>query len=373
MGNESTGEVHAACQLFRNQGDGTFIDVAQSAGVTNDRFTKGVIWGDFNDDRFPDLYVSNLDGPNRLYRNERDGTFTDVAVQLGVTEPASSFPCWFWDFDNDGILDIFASAYFGDIADSAAAALGKPFQSALPCLYRGDGKGGFEEVGNMWNLKKPSLPMGANFADLDGDGYLDFYLGTGDPDYMNLMPSLMYRNQNGTTFADVTISGGFGNLQKGHAIAFADFDNDGDLDVFAQMGGAFPGDRYNDSLYENPGFGNHWLSVRLVGKRSNRSAIGARIRVVAIEETTKFTIHRRVNSGGTFGANPFRQHIGIGKANKIDRLEIMWPTTGITQRFEDIPMDKSIEIVEGDDGYNLISQKRLVLGRPNAVNSGSPN
>ena len=215
--------------------------------------------------------------------------------------------------------------------------------------------------------------MGANFADLDGDGYLDFYLGTGDPDYMNLMPSLMYRNQNGTTFADVTISGGFGNLQKGHAIAFADFDNDGDLDVFAQMGGAFPGDRYNDSLYENPGFGNHWLSVRLVGKRSNRSAIGARIRVVAIEETTKFTIHRRVNSGGTFGANPFRQHIGIGKANKIDRLEIMWPTTGITQRFEDIPMDKSIEIVEGDDGYNLISQKRLVLGRPNAVNSGSPN
>lgn len=363
VGNESSGDVQAPCQLFRNQGDGTFQDIAKTAGVTNNRFTKGVIFGDYDGDHDPDIYVTNLDGPNRLYQNQGDGTFSDVAAGLGVTKPDSSFPCWFWDVDNDGHLDIFASSYSGDIADSAASALGLPIQADLPRLYRGNGTGGFDEVGEQYNLRTPSLPMGSNFADVNGDGYLDFYLGTGDPDFMNLMPSQMYLNQSGKSFADVTTSGGFGNLQKGHAIAFADFDNDGDLDIFAQMGGAFPGDRYNDSFYENPGFGNHWLTLKLVGIKSNRSAIGARIRVTLPQPGSPAVIYRHVNSGGSFGANSLRQNIGIGNATEIAKLEILWPTTGKTQTFTDLPIDQCLEIREDSMDFRVINAATFSFAR----------
>jgi hypothetical protein len=362
VGNESTEEVRAPCQLFRNNGNGTFIDVARKAGVTNDLLAKGVIWGDYNGDRFPDIYVANLNGPNRLYRNNQDGGFTDIAAAVGVTRPLAAFPCWFWDFDNDGNLDLLAMPYRGDISHTAAAALGLPVRAELPQLYRSDGKGGFVEVSHESNLKSPVLPMGSNFGDVDGDGYLDFYLGTGDPDYMNLMPNLMYHNQEGKRFADVTTNGGFGNLQKGHAIAFADFDNDGDQDVFAQMGGFYRGDRYNDSLYENPGFGNRWIAIKLIGVHSNRSAIGSRIRVVVIEQDKERTIYRHVNSGGTFGGNPLRQHIGLGKADRIVALEIAWPTTGKTQKFENVALDQYIEITEGKAAYRVVSLKKLTLG-----------
>src|SRR5688572_20406714 len=280
IGNESTDRVIAPCELHRNEGNGTFTEVARDAGVTNDRWTKSVIWGDYDADGFADIYVGNLGQPNRLYRNLGNGKFRDMAPVLGVTHPLATFPSWFWDFDNDGNLDIFASSYAGDIADLAAAALGVPFEAPLARLYRSDGKGGFEDVAGKMNLVDPVLPMGANFGDLDGDGWLDFYLGTGDPAYMNLMPNIMYRNRQGVGFADVTVNGGFGNLQKGHGIAFADIDNDGDQDIFEEMGGAYPGDRFNASLYENPGFGSRWIGVQLRGRRSNRYGIGARIRAV---------------------------------------------------------------------------------------------
>jgi hypothetical protein len=364
IGNESTDRVVAPCQLFRNQGDGTFKDVATAAGVTNDRFTKSVIWGDYDDDGRADLYAGNLGAPNRLYRNEGHGRFIDVAPQLGVTEPFATFPSWFWDFDNDGDLDLLAFSFAGDIADNAAAALGLPFQAQLPCLYRNDGRGGFEEIGKRANLVKPLLPMGSNFGDVDGDGYLDFYLGTGDPDYMNLMPNVMYRNRGGESFADVTSNGGFGHLQKGHGIAFADLDNDGDQDVFSEMGGAYPGDRSNDSLYENPGFGSRWIAVKLVGRESNRSAIGARIRVVVSEDEKERSIYKHVNSGGSFGANPLRQHIGLGKASRIVALEVRWPATGRTQTFKDLALDQAVEIVEGRDQYRVLTLKQLRLGSP---------
>ena len=157
--------------------------------------------------------------------------------------------------------------------------------------------------------------MAGNFGDLDNDGYLDFYLGTGYPDYEALMPNVMYRNRRGTGFADVTSAGGFGHLQKGHGIAFADLDNDGDQDVFEQMGGFLPGDKYFNVAFENPGFGNHWIGVELVGVRSNRSAIGARIRAEVVENGRRRSIYKHVNSGGSFGANPLRQTIGLGEAS----------------------------------------------------------
>jgi len=349
IGNETTAELQAPCQLFLNRGDATFTDVAPSAGVTNDRWSKGVIWGDYDSDRLPDLYLSNLEGDNRLYRNRGDGTFADVAPALGVTRPRNSFPTWFWDFDNDGVLDIYVAAYDALIDDLAADRLGLPFDAELACLYRGDGRGGFQEVARERNLVHPNAPMGSNFGDLDNDGYLDFYLGTGYPPYYALMPNVMYHNQAGQRFADVSAAGGFGHLQKGHAVVFADFDNDGDQDIFEQMGGGLAGDKFNDVLYENPGFGNHWVSVELVGVLSNRSAIGARIRVQVMEKGRSRAIFKWVNSGGSFGANPLRQMIGLGKAEKIELLEVYWPTSDRIQTLRDVPLDRSIQIRETAD------------------------
>ena len=176
------------------------------------------------------------------------------------------------------------------------------------------------------------------------------------------MPNVMYRNREGKSFADVTTAGGFGHLQKGHAVVFADFDNDGDQDIFEQMGGAFAGDRFKDSLYENPGLGNHWITVELVGVQTNRSAIGARIRIEVVEDDKRRSIYKHVNSGGSFGANPLRQTIGLGQAEKIDLLEVYWPTSDQAQNFRDVPVDRHVRIVESQEGYTTRSLKRLKLG-----------
>jgi hypothetical protein len=346
-------------QLFRNNGDKTFIDVASEAGVDNppasaDSITKGVVWGDYDGDRLPDLYISNFGGANRLYRNQENGTFTDVAQELGITGPIQSFPVWFWDFDNDGTLDIFVSSYERDMDHIVAAYLGMPHDAEPACLYRGDGEGGFVEVAKDQNLTACSAPMGANFGDVDGDGYLDFYLGTGWPDFDALVPNLMFRNRGGAGFADVTTAGGFGHLQKGHGIAFADLDNDGDQDVFIEMGGAFGADGFVNALFENPGTENHWIKVKLMGDRSNRSGVGARIRVEIIENGKPRSIYKHVNSGGSFGANPLRQEIGLGQAGRIAVLEVFWPTTNTTQTFRDVDVDQVLEIREGQDEIRRI-------------------
>jgi hypothetical protein len=368
IGNESSETITAPSQLFRNNGNGTFTDVAQEAGVLNNRYAKAVVWGDYNGDRWPDLYVSNYKGPNRLYRNNGNGTFTDVAGDLGVTLPTTSFPAWFWDFDNDGVLDLYVAAYAAEIADLASSALRLPAKTELAKLYRGTGNGRFEDVTARMNLARPNAPMGSNFGDLDNDGYLDFYLGTGYPGYQNLMPNVMYHNQRGARFADVSTAGGFAHLQKGHGVVFADFDHDGDLDIFEEMGGAYTGDKAHNVLYENPGFGNHWLTLKLVGTRSNRSAIGARIRAEIVEDGTRRSVYKWVNSGGTFGANPLRQTIGLGGAATIEKLEIFWPTSNQTQTFTTVRADQALEITEGASSYSVLNLKRLTLGRPASHN-----
>ena len=170
---------------------------------------------------------------------------------------------------------------------------------------------------------------------------------SGYPDLHNIMPNLMYRSRNGASFKDVTYTGGFGHIQKGHAVVFADLDHDGDQDIFEQMGGAYPIDGFTNVLYENPGFGNHWITVTLVGVRSNRSAIGARLRLEIVDDGVRRSIFRHVNSGGSFGANPLRQTIGLGQAPRIETLDVFWPMTGETQTFQSLSVDQVIEIVEG--------------------------
>jgi hypothetical protein len=363
VGNETSAKIEAPNQLFRNEGDGTFFDIAGRAGVTNLGYTKGIAFGDYDDDGHVDLYVSNLHEPNRLYRNAGTGRFVDVAARLGVQEPVESFGAWFWDYDNDGVLDLFCAAYCTGIGDIAAFHLGmaRPHPEVLR-LYRGDGKGGFVNVAPQLGLDYPALPMGANFGDLDNDGFLDFHLGTGDPYYYSLMPNLVFWNDRGRRFVDVTMAGGFGHLQKGHGVAFADLDGDGDLDVYSIQGGAYPGDAAHDVLYENPGFGNHWLGVIAVGTHSSRSAFGARLRAVVVEDGSERSIWRHVGSGGCFGANPLRQHLGLGKATRVQRLEIRWPRSREVQVLHDLPVDRTIRVVEGKDGCEEVALPRTVLG-----------
>ncbi len=363
VGNEHSAGQPAPSQLFRNEGAGPdgvvrFRDVAAAAGVEVRAFVKAAVWGDVDNDRFPDLYVSVLGGANHLYRNRGDGSFEDVAVELGVTGPRQSFPAWFWDFDNDGNLDLFVSSYTGDrggLGFVAASYQGFPGPWELARLYRGTGGGRFEDVAARSGLTRLHLPMGSNFGDLDGDGFLDFYLGTGYPDYEAVMPNVLYRSLGGERFVDVSLAAGFGHLQKGHAVVFADIDSDGDLDVFEQMGGAFPGDGFGDALFENPGFGSRWLGLLLVGTESNRSAIGARIRVDVVDAAGgSRTVHRRVNGGGSFGGNPLRQTIGLGRPEAVQKVEVYWPTTDLTETFAGMEMDRLYRVVEGAGELELV-------------------
>lgn len=350
-----------ASQLFQNDGQGKFRDIAAAANVENRRFAKGVAIGDFNNDRFPDIYVSNFGSDNRLYENQRDGTFIDVASDLAVTGPQKSLPAWFWDYNQDGLLDIFVASYSDDLSYVSHRFFDQPATIEFDHLYQGNGENLFDEVGRARNLLSQTQAMGANFGDLDNDGYPDFYVGTGYPQYEGLVPNLMYWNRNGIRFEDITTAGGFGHLQKGHAIAFADIDQDGDQDVFQQMGGAFPGDRAADCLYENPGCVNNWIKIKLIGRQSNRSAIGARITVDVLEAGKHRNIYDWVNSGGSFGANPLRQEIGLGRAKHIERLEVFWPTTNQTQVFTDLAVNQSIEIVEGSREYKKVAQTEFNL------------
>jgi hypothetical protein len=363
VGNESSPKIKAPNQLFRNDGDGTFYDIAERAGVQNLGYTKGIAFGDYDEDGKIDLYVSNLTSENHLYHNLGNCRFEDVAAKVGVAAPRESFGTWFWDYDNDGALDLFVAACCTGIGDVAAYYLGLPRPHPEHMrLYRGDGRGGFKDVTDEVDLTYPALPMGANVGDLDNDGFLDFYLGTGDPYYYSLMPNLMWKNIGGKKFADVSLAGGFAHLQKGHGMAFADLDSDGDLDVYSIQGGAYPGDAGHSVLFQNPGFGNHSLCVHLVGTQSNRNAIGARLRAVFQDGETERSVYRHVKSGGCFGANPLRQVLGLGKADKVKTLEVLWPRTGKTQTVSDVPKGHMIRIVEGKDGYTTVPLARTVLG-----------
>lgn len=343
------GNERAFTQLFQNDGKGHFTDVASIAGIRVNHFVKGVVWGDYDHDGDPDLYVSCLDAPNLLFRNEGNGTFHDVAEECNADKPERGFTSWFWDYDNDGVLDLFATSYAASADDIALDYLGKESAVERLHLYRGDGKGGFQDVTDAVGLHRVIQPMGANFGDLDHDGYLDFYLGTGDIPYQALMPNLMFYNQRGLGFSDVTALTGTGHLQKGHGVAFADFDQDGDQDIAIQLGGAFAGDVFRNAFFRNPGSGNHWLTVQLKGVQSNRDAIGARIRLTIRDGEEQRFVYRHVNSGGSFGANPLRQQIGIGAATMVEELQIEWPDDARSvQIFQHIAADQVIRITEGD-------------------------
>ncbi len=214
--------------------------------------------------------------------------------------------------------------------------------------------------------------MGSNFGDLDNDGWLDFYAGTGDPNLGTLIPNLMFRNAAGRFFQDVTTSGGFGHLQKGHGVSFADFDNDGDQDIYEVMGGVYEADTFRNVLYENPGHGGHFLKLKIEGVKSNRSALGARIRIVLDTPAGSREIHRSVTTGGSFGGNPLRQEIGLGDARSIVELRVTFPTSGIVHVFKQVAMDRAYAITEGKPALNEIALRKFSFAAGRKGVTGAP-
>ena len=372
IGNETTSTTFPhPSELYINNQDGTFTNVAKESGVDMTRFMKGVVSADYNKDGWPDIFISSFDGRRVLLKNKgvksKIPQFTDVTHEAGLDKDvANTFPTWFFDFDNDGWPDIFASGYEYHAplaATLAAEALNDPLPNAGEMyLYRNNHDGTFTNVSENYGLKRPVFAMSANFGDIDNDGWPDFYLGTGNPDFKSLIPNKMFKNISGQHFADVTSSARVGNLQKGHGIAFADINNDGYQDIFIKMGGAFPGDAYYNSFYVNPGQNqNKWISILLQGVKSNRSAIGAHITVSFTENNKKRSVYTDVNSGGSFGASPLRKEIGIGSAEVIDELNIQWPTTGIVQSFKNIAPDQFIKITEGENKIEKMDLKSFVF------------
>jgi hypothetical protein len=219
---------------------------------------------------------------------------------------------------------------------------------------------GFQDVTKEVGLDLVFATMGSNFGDFDNDGFLDMYLGTGDPLLSSLVPNRMLRNLGGKRFVEITGSSGTGHLQKGHGVACGDWDRDGNLDIAIELGGTVPGDQYHNVLFQNPGQGNNSLTVKLVGKKTNRAAIGARIKVVTAGDRP-LTVYRHITSGSSFGANPLEQTIGVGKANKIALLEIYWPTSRATQTFRDLSVNQFIEITEFSSEYRKQAVKPIAL------------
>ena len=360
IGNETSpgGDAHP-CELYINNKNGTFTEVAAKAGCAITKFVKGVTSGDYNNDGLTDIFISTLNGDKILLKNEtvKNGPvkFKDVSKEAGLTNNRyRTFPTWFWDYDNDDWLDILVCGY--EFTESlayyaAAEATQAPVNNAGKVfLFRNKHDGTFEEVTDKVGLNKVAFAMGSNFGDIDNDGYLDFYLGTGNPSFKSAVPNKLFKNINGKSFLDVTSSARVGNIQKGHSVSFVDLNNDGHEDIYIKMGGAYKGDAYENSLYLNPGQNNnHWINLSLQGTVSNKVAIGAKIKVTFKENNIERSVYRDVNAGGSFGSNPLRQHIGIGLATTIEKIEIKWPVTGKVQVFVNPPIDTNIKITEGEN------------------------
>ncbi len=350
IGNEPSDRQRHPSELFRSRGDGTFEEVAGPVGLHVTGIVKGATWGDYDNDGLPDLYVSRFGEENMLFRNAGRGedgrwSFEDVTSRAGVGKPKNSFPTWFFDYDNDGWLDLWVASFGGFTSDSLTDFVSPYFgedSSGTPArLFRNRQDGTFEDVSEEVGLARTMVAMGANFGDIDNDGWLDIYLGTGEPMMTTLVPNLMFRNDRGQRFQDVTTAGGFGNIQKGHGVAFGDIDNDGDQDLYVTMGGAYSGDVYPNILFENPGFGHRWLTLRLLGVETNRSGLGARVKLVVSDGSGGPTreIHRVVGTGGSFGGSTLQLEIGIGDAESVTSLEILWPVSGRRSIYPEVPLD----------------------------------
>lgn len=288
--------------LYRNQGDGTFREVAAGAGVdAGSTSSLGCAWADYDGDGWPDLFVANFGQANRLFRNNGDGTFRERAQAAGVADTGNGAGAAWGDYDNDGRLDLYV---FNTNAGASADR-----------LYRNRGDGTFADVTASVGLAEQGDGEAVVWADFDNDGWLDLFL-VNRSDF-SAQKNRMYRNIAGTAFADVTQLAGVSGTGSGQPAAAADFDGDGYLDLYV---GNLPGKR--EELFRNRGGSANSLVVRLAGSNGNRGAIGAQVTVVA----GGVTMTREVTSAsGRSSQNQMAPHFGLGASSIVESLEVRWP------------------------------------------------
>jgi enediyne biosynthesis protein E4 len=328
--------------LYHNNGDGTFTDVSDKTGITkaNGTYGLGACTLDFDNDGWTDIYVANDSNPSALYHNNQDGTFTDVGVKTGCAysqdgKPQAGMGIGVGDFDRNGWMDIFKTNFAGDTST----------------LYSNNGKGFFEDItfsGGI-GLNTRWLGWGCGFIDLDNDGWLDLFLANGHvyPEVSQIKTEagyrqrkVVYRNFGNGKFEDITeLLGPPSTTPKAsRGCAFGDFDNDGDMDIVINNVHDAPDLFRLDSFNKN-----HWLTLKLVGTRSNRSAIGSRVRCVAKGESQ----FQEVRGGGSYiSQNDLRVHFGLADATKVDRLEVRWPN-GLEEEWSTLEVDRFMTLKEG--------------------------
>ena len=328
--------------LYRNNGDGTFTDVTQRAGIRDPgTYGFGVIFSDLDNDGWPDIFVATDSTPNLQFRNNRDGTFSEVALFSGtaLSGTGTEQGCMgvdIADYENNGHFAIFVTNFSHD----------------YNTLYRNNGDGTFSDVSYPTGLGESSLPYvgwGTGFVDFDHDGLLDIFIANGhvDPEVDRLQSGTkylqrkqLYQNLGDGNFREVTeeIGGGLLLEKSSRGAAFGDFDNDGDIDVLVINMNDRPTLLRNDGGNRRP-----WITLTLAGTRSNRDAIGARVTAKVGDRTQT----AEVRSGGSYlSHNDMRIHFGLGDAPKVDRLEVRWPS-GAVETFENVKGNTFWQITEG--------------------------
>jgi enediyne biosynthesis protein E4 len=339
--------------LFHNNGDGTFTDVSSASGIARvrDRYPMTAAVTDFNDDGWPDIYVACDSTASILYRNNRDGTFTDVAVETGSAynedgHAQAGMGVTVGDYNGDGLLDIFKTHFADD----------------LPILYKNSGRGFFEDASREAGFDHTRyVQWGTGLVDFDNDGWPDILTVTGNvypeveklfKDYPHKSTRLVYRNLGNGRFTDVTAKCGSGisTPHSSRGCAFGDFDNDGDVDVLIMNMNEPPSLLRNEyTKVGNPG-ANSFLELKLIGTVSNRSAIGARVRV----KTGSHVQAQELSSQSSYySSNDSRLHFGLGSSSKADSIEIRWPS-GKTEVLKDVLANQLIVVGEG---RGIITQK----------------
>jgi hypothetical protein len=333
----------AGDSLFHNNGDGTFKDVSKAAGVDdpNGYYGMQAVWADFNNTGRPDLYVTNDSTPKFLYKNDGHGKFSEIGLESGTA------------VDEDGSEQASMGIAIGDYLHNGRPSLYVTnFSDEYSVLFRNDGNWNFTDVSYKSGVAVPSLPFvkwGAAFVDLDNDGWLDLIAVCGHvyPQVDELPSGARYRepkilqmNQKDGTFCDASAQAGpaLREPRVSRGLAVGDLFNDGQMDVVVNDLDGSP------MVLKSHGIaGNHWVSFELAGTKSNRMAIGARLKLVAGGMTQTDEIH----SGGSYlSQNDVRIHFGLGKAAKIDSLEIRWPS-GRVETLKDLAADTFYSILEG--------------------------
>jgi hypothetical protein len=342
--------------LYRNNGDGTFTDVSDKAGIlkTYGTYGLGVITADFDNDGWPDIYVANDSSPAALYHNNKDGTFTDVGVEAGAAyssdgKPQAGMGVGVGDFDGDGLLDIFKTNFSGDTST----------------LYRNLGvKAGLLSFDDVTftagiGINTRFLGWGCGFVDFDNDGWLDIFLVNGHvyPEVETLTTEagypqrkVLYQNLRNGSFRDITekVGGPLLEPTASRGCAFGDFDNDGDIDVVINPVNDQPVLLRADST-AGRGESNNWISVKLIGVKSNRTGIGARVKVVTASERTQSDRIQidEVRSGGSYySQNDLRVHFGLGPGARVKTIEVRWPS-GVVDTLNDVAANQVVFIKEG--------------------------